>query len=718
MKSNKGFTLVEIIVVIGLLAIFSVSIGISLNRNMKKNQENRIKEFNQKITGAANLYASNNQSILENLYEDKGYVLITTEDLIKGGLIQDNLVNPETNEKISGNESIRITLDSTGTIKIDFPVENTRGDYLQIRTLKIEYGSSINNICYEGINTENLRYIKANGDVINNYLKPNENITCNSESVRSTVLGTYEIKYDYTLVDGSHKQAVRNVIVEDTTIPECGEQDEVPKIDENNKWINTSRQIKIGCIDNYKCEQEVYYKTLYDAKVGKIVIKDVANNTKECEVNVYSDISGPKDIIIRKEPDIEWVSEVTLTGEAIDEASGIKYYTFSTNPNLTDISSIGTSIAVTNEKISKNTLINTEENYTYYFYAQDALGHLSRSNGISVKIDKGAPSKPSMSYVYGTWSAYNGAWTTNTVYAVPAAGKDDVSKRSPWGSTDTGSGVKEYQICKENCNNENNWIKYEYDNNNSMYYFSTPGEHSRYFRACDYAGNCSEATEVKAKIDSCTDAVDECTAWAWSGCSSSNEQCGSGKGTKYQYQRCNKKSIYSNQSCGNIYYNYRNQNTACDVDCCSWTEEYYCTSWSYGSCSATCDGGWQQQSRTCYYRSGYSNSSASCGSSVEYGDSRQCNTQACYYNTTTTTTQSSCASKSGYMNQCLCYHGCNDGSYGCDIINNSWRTVCSACQSAGISAAACSVSTGCSGVDPHDVYGAYPGSELCTGLYN
>ena len=416
MKNRKGFTLVEVIVVIGLLAIFSVAIGISLNRNMKKNQENKIKEFNQKIVGAANLYASNSQMILESLYEDKGFILISTNDLINAGLIQENIIDPNTNEKITGEESVKISLDSMGTIKIEYPVVNTRGDYLQVRTIIIPFGTVVDNVCYSDLNQEGLRYIKSDGNADLGYLKKDENITCSgSNSINFTKLGTYELRYDYTLRDGSHKQAIRNVIIEDKVPPVCGTV--TPSI--NNNWVNTPREISITCSDNYRCEQERYTKTISNVGVGTIKIKDVANNSVDCNVNVYSDTTVPTNVSISAST-TAWAKEVTLTGKGTDGVSGIKYYRFSTEENLTDISTNGTPITPTTSEITKTLKVTDEGIYTYYFYVQDQAGNIKRSDGVTVKIDTTKPNVPTSEIRYdsstGTVRTNANTWTNQTLW--------------------------------------------------------------------------------------------------------------------------------------------------------------------------------------------------------------------------------------------------------------------------------------------------------------
>ena len=675
--NKKGFTLVEVIVVIGLLAIFGVAIGISLNRNMKKNQENSVKEFNQKIIGAANLYASNNENILTNLYEEKGFTTIKINDLIDAGLISDNIVNPETNKKVTGEEPIRIELDSAGTINVEFPVKTTNEDHLQTKTLEIKYEELQtikdnedllkDKICYNnkienGIITDTgLRYIKADGTTKD--LEKNVNIRCNIDSVKPDQIGTYEIKYDYETDDGTWKQATRTIIIVDEEGPTC------PEIETTGikKWTKEARKVEIECTDNYRCENNIVSKTFINTKYGEITISDISNNTINCTVNVYSDNSAPKDITISKSPNTEWAKSVTLTGKAKDELSGIKYYQFSTNSNLSDISSSGTKATESDtqgeESISKTKVINKEGKYTYYFYVQDLLGNIGKSKKISIKIDKAIP--------------------VITTASTTTKG-NEVKIRA----TDSGSGVAEYCTVNTNSSSGCTWTKIsdgpKQDTGEITITNKYPGQNI-YIFVKDAAGNISASKNVNtscieitykdgetctakcgggtynllaidkytgARCDTkndkssggsacntmgcCTKTTKSCGTWSWSSCSSTNNQCGTDKGTRYQYRTCKDVSDYNGQVCKNNYTEKQNENSKCNVDCCSKTTTTSCTSWRYGTCSAW---GNQDGTRTCYYKSAYSNSTASCGSGTET-TSRSCTPPTT--KTTTTESSSSC----------------------------------------------------------------------------
>ena len=67
---------------------------------------------------------------------------------------------------------------------------------------------------------------------------------------------------------------------------------------------------------------------------------------------------------------------MTLTGKATDLGSGISYYQFSTNGNLTASSSGWISITNTTNEITQTYIV--VNNGTYYFYAKDAAGNINK----------------------------------------------------------------------------------------------------------------------------------------------------------------------------------------------------------------------------------------------------------------------------------------------------------------------------------------------------
>src|SRR5574344_2487669 len=130
MKKN-GFTLVELIISIALLSLIGISIGITLNKSYKKNQDNEYKDFISKVESSANVYASADISILNQLETNKGFIDIKAINLINIGILSTDLVNPNTGSKITGEEIIRITLDDNGILKFEFNPKKVE-DYLKL----------------------------------------------------------------------------------------------------------------------------------------------------------------------------------------------------------------------------------------------------------------------------------------------------------------------------------------------------------------------------------------------------------------------------------------------------------------------------------------------------------------------------------------------------------------------------------------------------------
>ena len=127
--NKKGVTLVEIIAVIVLLVtiggIFTVSMVRKLND--KENNKDTVKQ----IISAADAYVSANKEEIEKLYEGYNFVDITIKDLKNNGLLNDDIIDPNTNEKYSDDEKVRITLNgSTGTVEFTISPKEKDNTYL------------------------------------------------------------------------------------------------------------------------------------------------------------------------------------------------------------------------------------------------------------------------------------------------------------------------------------------------------------------------------------------------------------------------------------------------------------------------------------------------------------------------------------------------------------------------------------------------------------
>lgn len=95
MKKN-GFTLIEILVVIVLLAAVSVTVGINMNNMFNKEKDKNYNSFIAQIEDAACVYAETNNI--------KVNAVVSTSELINEGLINKNLKNPKTGNTIETEE--------------------------------------------------------------------------------------------------------------------------------------------------------------------------------------------------------------------------------------------------------------------------------------------------------------------------------------------------------------------------------------------------------------------------------------------------------------------------------------------------------------------------------------------------------------------------------------------------------------------------------------
>ena len=204
--NKKGFTLVEILVSIGLLALLGSVIAISLNRIFKNNNIKNYNEYVEKIKSSAMLYVNNTVDIINDL-NDSSFKIITIGNLIDNGYLKDNIINPNTSEAVDKNEKIKVSYDSDHELIVEYPYNNSETEaYLYTLNYSVMYGDTTDNLCYAGLNTRSLQLINLDGQKVKNLI-PNQTIRAymeNSEectNLTSEKIGTYKIRYDYIKED-------------------------------------------------------------------------------------------------------------------------------------------------------------------------------------------------------------------------------------------------------------------------------------------------------------------------------------------------------------------------------------------------------------------------------------------------------------------------------------------------------------------------------------
>lgn len=221
MKNKKGFTLVEIIAVIALIAVI---IGIFIVNLVGKNdpKENN-KDTVKQILSAADAYVSANKTEIEKLYEGYNFVDITIGDLKRNGLLSDDITNKETNEKYKDDEVVRVTLNSgTGATEFELNPEDKENTYLVADSIYLMYDANGGNWCngeneFKGLNGSDEKFGKL---VLTSLNEPDkaidlvkgDTIKVKSCNVDVTKAGTYSVVYTYTY-NGVSVDKTRNVYV-------------------------------------------------------------------------------------------------------------------------------------------------------------------------------------------------------------------------------------------------------------------------------------------------------------------------------------------------------------------------------------------------------------------------------------------------------------------------------------------------------------------------
>ena len=317
---KKGFTLVELIVVIVLLSLISIFTFPSINKVINERKEKLYNIQIENIKASAESYINKN-----NLFSTNDKVIVTLCELKQSGFTDENIKDPRTGLLISDNSRVIAIKDSN---KYDFIIENDNDNTCAVNDKDL----------YEYIEVGS-EYILKNDDnkyTITIYLN-NEEV----DSVDTSEINTYVIKYV-----SSNETINKYVYIIDTTGPNIeyvneqtyrdknGYEESSKKIGEGTIYISASQNstfvpFPATAIDKGEGETTLEITSNVNLKIPGIYYityssKDSKGNatTKNQTIEVYDDVAPVIDNISGI-PNGKTSNSIVLTVDAHDNESGL-----------------------------------------------------------------------------------------------------------------------------------------------------------------------------------------------------------------------------------------------------------------------------------------------------------------------------------------------------------------------------------------------------------
>jgi type IV pilus assembly protein PilA len=107
MNKNKGFTLVELVAVIGIISIILLITFPSVTNQIETTKKNKYKNFLADLCLASETYINSDEQLSSELSQNEN-LSFELSNLINKGYIKSNLENPKTKKKISPTDTLTV----------------------------------------------------------------------------------------------------------------------------------------------------------------------------------------------------------------------------------------------------------------------------------------------------------------------------------------------------------------------------------------------------------------------------------------------------------------------------------------------------------------------------------------------------------------------------------------------------------------------------------
>lgn len=383
MKNKKGFTLVEIIVVISLLALLSIILVISLNKVQKNSKENSWNKLVERIKSAADVYLEKSPEYIKNVYYEAGVSYLSVNTLITEGLIdEEHLVDERDNKSILEKEEkyqyVKAYLNEDLALEYMYPAETSSYIKIYPRSLTIGVGVATNLLKEKEVYLCNKDNVCGNNSSIEVY-DGTTKITNPSEYIFNEV-GTKTIKYVYKEIETYREY---NVIPTDY---ECNLRINNGDLYTNNRSVNI--EIIGSEISKYKLtmtkDDNKNPKSYQNSDTLNLTSGD---GTKEVYLYCYSAYGVMKEAqssIILDETDPEVRKNIVTTSlgaKLSDNLSAPEFYELTTTDEKPSTWKTTTSCTINSEQertCSDIKVCNISNTGTYYIWTKDYAGNTAR----------------------------------------------------------------------------------------------------------------------------------------------------------------------------------------------------------------------------------------------------------------------------------------------------------------------------------------------------